>query len=488
MAFCKFSSQAVINGKTEVDNIFINDFLPFAPENAVKVYIYGLYKCSNASAYDNTLESFSKVLKISEEDILELYRYWEEQGLVQILNVVPVEIRYIPVKNVLTGAKKFKEDKYKDFNVKLQEIISGRMINPVEFSEYYSLIESLHIEPEALLMIIKYCVNLKGENVGYKYIVTVAKNWAYENIHTVSEVEERLISYEAYSDEMKQLLKAMGIKRFAYVEEKDLLLKWKNKFEFNFETIIFVAKKHKKASKSLNFEKLDEILTKYFENNLQSEVEIENFESRRQEFFDLAKDVVKTLGTYYADLSPVVDGYIREWKNLGFYNDAILMVASLCFKSSIRTLENMDAKIKKFYKLGLISKDSIKEYLNETIREDDKIKEILEKLGINRNVNLWDRNNYKTWVKDWLISEELIDYATTLAEGKAYAMEYMNKILASWHENKISNLADAKTFKLDFAFAENKKREKLNIEREYSKKDLENLFDNLEEVEIWFLI
>ena len=354
MAFCKFSSQAVINGKTEVDNIFINDFLPFAPENAVKVYIYGLYKCSNASAYDNTLESFSKVLKISEEDILELYRYWEEQGLVQILNVVPVEIRYIPVKNVLTGAKKFKEDKYKDFNVKLQEIISGRMINPVEFSEYYSLIESLHIEPEALLMIIKYCVNLKGENVGYKYIVTVAKNWAYENIHTVSEVEERLISYEAYSDEMKQLLKAMGIKRFAYVEEKDLLLKWKNKFEFNFETIIFVAKKHKKASKSLNFEKLDEILTKYFENNLQSEVEIENFESRRQEFFDLAKDVVKTLGTYYADLSPVVDGYIREWKNLGFYNDAILMVASLCFKSSIRTLENMDAKIKKFYKLGLI--------------------------------------------------------------------------------------------------------------------------------------
>ena len=112
----------------------------------------------------------------------------------------------------------------------------------------------------------------------------------------------------------------------------------------------------------------------------------------------------------------------------------------------------------------------------------------MEKLGINRNVNLWDRNNYKTWVKDWLISEELIDYATTLAEGKAYAMEYMNKILASWHENKISNLADAKTFKLDFAFAENKKREKLNIEREYSKKDLENLFDNLEEVEIWFLI
>lgn len=484
MAFCKFSSQAVINGKTEVDNIFINDYLPYASENAVKVYLYGLYKCSNASAYDNTLESFSKVLKISEEDILEIFKFWEEQGLVQILNVVPVEIRYIPVKNVLNGVKKFKEDKYKDFNLKVQEIISGRMINPVEFSEYYSLIESLHIEPEALLMIIKYCANLKGENVGYKYILTVAKNWAYENVHTVSEVEERLISYEAYSDEMKQLLKAMGIKRFAYVEEKDLLLKWKTKFEFTFETILFVAKMQKKSIKSLNFEKLDEILTKYFENHLQSEVEIENFENRKQEFFDLAKDVVKTLGTYYSDLSPVVDNYIREWKNFGFDDDAILVVANLCFKSSIKTLENMDVKIKKFYKLGLVSKEAIEEYLNGVVLEDDKIKEILEKLGINRNVNLWDRNNYKTWVKDWLMPEELIVYATSLAEGKAYAMEYMNKILAKWHENKISNLEDAKKIKNDFSSVEIKNSNKLKNQREYSKKDVENLFDSLEEVEI----
>ena len=37
MGFCKFSAQSIINNKTEVDNIFINDFLPYAPENAVKV-------------------------------------------------------------------------------------------------------------------------------------------------------------------------------------------------------------------------------------------------------------------------------------------------------------------------------------------------------------------------------------------------------------------------------------------------------------------
>lgn len=482
MAFCKFSSQAVINGKTEVDNIFINDYLPFAPENAIKVYLYGLYKCGNASSYDNSLEGFSKVLKISEEDILEIFKYWEEQGLVQILNVVPIEIRYFPIKNVINNVKKFNESKYKDFNLKVQEIITGRMINPIEFSEYYSVIESLHIEQEALLMIIKYCVNLKGENVGYKYILTVAKNWAYENIHTTSEVENRLITYEQYSDDMKMILKAMGIKRFSYVEEKDLFIKWKNKLGFSVDTIVYIAKKNKKSLKSLNFEKLDEIICKYYENHLMCQDEIEEFESRKQELFDLSKSVVKALGLYYSDLTPVLENYVLKWKNMGYDNETILNIANLCFKSSIKTLEAMDNKIDKFFKLGLLSNESILQYLNELADVDNKILNILSTLGINRAVNYWDRNNYKIWVKDWLMPDELINYACSLAAGKSFAMEYVNKILSKWHENKIESLADAQNFKIDIQ--NETKKPKMKNQREYSKQEVDNLFNTLEEVEI----
>ena len=37
MAFCKFGSEFIANNKTEIDNIFINDYLPSAPEMYVKV-------------------------------------------------------------------------------------------------------------------------------------------------------------------------------------------------------------------------------------------------------------------------------------------------------------------------------------------------------------------------------------------------------------------------------------------------------------------
>ena len=354
------------------------------------------------------------------------------------------------------------------------------MINPNEYTEYYSVLESLHIEPEALLMIVKYCVNLKGDNVGYKYILTVAKNWAYENIKTVKDVENRLISYEQYSDELKQLLKLMGIKRYAYVEEKDLFIKWTKKLEFNIETIIFAAKKHKKASKTLNFEKLDDILTKYYENNLMSKNEIEEYEKRFESLYELSKQVVKSLGLFYADLQPVIDGYILPWKSMGFEDATIVNISKFCFLSGVRTLEQMNINVKKFFKLGLISFNAIEEYLHNISNEENKIVEILNALSLTRAVTNWDRSMYRIWVKDWQMPDELIKHATTLAQGKSYAMEYMNKILSKWHENKIETLEEAKKV----VFETVKTAPKIKTERSYSEKEIENLFNTLEEVEI----
>ena len=288
MGFCKFSAQSIINNKTEVDNIFINDFLPYAPENAVKVYLYGLYKCSSSS-YDNTIESFSKVLKIPEDEILEIYRFWEAEGLVQVINSIPVEIRYMPLKNVVNNTKKYNVSKYGNFSDKAQEIIEGRMISPNEYSEYFDTIETFHIEPEAMLMIMKYCVNTKGGNVGYPYIIAVAKNWAYDGVRTVSDVEERLITYEQNSEDLKLVLKALGTKRAVSIEERELYLKWTREFGFENNFIIEAIKQNKKPGSKLSFLKLDEILTSYYEMKISSPQEIEQFESNRQNLIKFAK-------------------------------------------------------------------------------------------------------------------------------------------------------------------------------------------------------
>ena len=103
MAFCKYSTEYIASSKTEVDNIFIDSFLPFADPICVKVYIYGLYKCSNPNALDNSIENFAKTLNMTQDEVLGAFEYWQEQGLVQVLKTSPVEIRYIPLKNVLNS-------------------------------------------------------------------------------------------------------------------------------------------------------------------------------------------------------------------------------------------------------------------------------------------------------------------------------------------------------------------------------------------------
>ena len=195
MAFCKFSTEYIASSKTEIDNIFIDSFLPFADPVSVKVYIYGLYKCSSPTSFDNNIESFAKALNMSEEDVIGAFEFWQEQGLVQVLKTSPIEIRYIPLKNVINATKLFKPDKYQTFNMQAQEIFEGkREISKTEYGEYYEFMERYHVEQEALLMIMKYCVDSKKSAVGYNYILTVAKNWASEGITQASQVEEKLNS------------------------------------------------------------------------------------------------------------------------------------------------------------------------------------------------------------------------------------------------------------------------------------------------------
>lgn len=481
MSFCKYSTEFIASSKTEVDNIFINDYLPFADPKFVKVYIFGLYKCANSSAFDNNISTFAKTLNMSEEEILEAFEYWQEEGLVQVLKTNPVEIRYIPLKNVLTSNKLFKTDKYALFNSQAQEIFEGkREISKTEYGEYYDFLERYHVEQEALLMIMKYCVDSKKSAVGYNYILTVAKNWANEGITTARDVEERLQSFEQKSSELATLFACLGIKRNAYVEERALMDKWLGDFGFNLDVILYVAKKLKLKAKA-KLEYIDTLLTKYYEMKLFSIMEIEDFEKEKSNLYSLAREINKTIGVYYESLDGEVENYILKWLNLGFDEAVLLDIAFYSFKKSIRTLEGMDKIVLKFHKLGILSSNALKEYIEGVVKEDDKIKKIIETLGLSRNVNYIDRENYKTWSENWKMSEELISHAASLAKGKQNPMKYLSRVLSDWQEKGIKTVEEAKKTS---PLTENTAPKENFTGRSYSREELNAFFQSIDEIEV----
>lgn len=483
MAFCKFSTEYIANSKTEIDNIFINDYLPFADPKHTVVYLYGLYIC-NSNSFDNSLENFCKTLNMSEEEIISAFQYWEEQGLVRLLNTSPFQVTFIPLKNALSANKLYKPDKYEVFNQQAQDIFkSKRQISKHEYEEYYDFLERYHVEQEALLMIMKYCVDTKKSAVGYNYILTVAKNWANEGITSAIQVENKLQIMEEKSFELAEIFKVTGIKRAPYVEERTLLLKWLNEYGFTIDVILYLVKKNKTKS-HFSFEKMDFVLTKYYEMKLFSTSEIESFEKQKKELYDLAKQINKTIGVYYENLEGVVESYILKWINMGFSHDLLIEIAEYCFKTSIRTLEGMNQTVNKFFKLGILTTDAFGEYMYEILSTDKNIQNILTTLEINRNVNYLDRENYKTWKENWKIDDCLIEYATTLAKGKDSPLKYLNRVLADWHEKGIKTIDEAKNTTPISTSKEQSTNKKNFTGRSYTNNQLNALFQSIDEIDI----
>lgn len=479
MSFCEYSSEVVAKNSITLDNLFVSEFMPNATDGATKVYLYGLYKCSQAK--ENSLEEFERALNMSREDIVSIFYYWQEIGLVQVLEIDPIQVRYLPIKNAVQKIKKYNVDKYTGFNMTAQELIGSKMLTPRELEEFYYLIENLKMEKEAVLRIIQYAVANKGGSASVNYIVTIAKNWAYDGVKTLEDVEGRIDEQQRISGDITLLLKAMGIKRTATSEEYQSYLQWKNDLDFSLEILTYIAK----ISKSKNFAKLNTEVFKCYSQKLESEKEIKDYYSMQESMYTLAKSVVKSMGLWYDNLAIVVDTYITSWLQLGFDESAIMKLANYAFKSSVRTLEGLNGIINNMFKSGVITSGSIDNYMAEIVKNDSVIKGVLESLGIDRMVNSQDRNLYKTWLYDWGISEELIDFAATQSKGKYLPMQYLNKVLAEYRSKAISTIDEAKKIVVDISSPKAATPSpKTATKRDYSKKELDSLFDNIFEVEI----
>lgn len=478
MSFCKFSPGYVSNNKTIVDNVFINEYLPKAPDLCVKAYLLGLSKCSSPDETDNSLEFFASTLKVCEEDIISLFKYWEEMGLVKVLSTNPIEVRFLPILSNAGSVKKYKIDKYADFNIQLQECFDTRMLTPNEMTEFYDLIEHKHIPQDSLIKIVKYCTENKGFNLSPNYCLTVAKDWIRQGILTPAQIQEKIEELGIVDDQMGLILSAMGSKRKIQIEDKELLNKWLKSYGFELNTIIYVVKNLKNKKRRLDINVLDDYLTKYFEMKLTSIQEIENYENQKENLLNLAISINKELGIYYEDVSKEIDSYIVNWLNMGFDQETLTTVADNCFKSSIRTLDGFNNILLKLFRLGIVNLTSYAQYLNDNLATDNKIKQVLDHLNLARNVNNADRSFYHVWTYDWGFSHEIVLYGADLSAGKTNALQYLNKILSNWNSSGLKTLAQVQQSKVDTP------EQSDFIHNNYTKEQIASFITNLDEVEV----
>ncbi len=429
---CSYSKDFSSTSFTNVENVFINEYLPSASGDYVRVYLYGLFLCQNPTV-DKSLKDIADCLSLSEETVLQAFVYWEDFGAVNILSKEPLNVTYNPLR-VNNGGKvrKIKPEKYADFSKGLQALFPDKMISTNEYTEYFHIMESYSMKPEAMLMVAKYCVDLKGGSIGYKYVLKVAKDFANRGLTTLDQVELELSSFVTKTKELESILKAMSIKRASDHEDAKLLKKWTGELDFEFESILFAAKKLKRG----NMEKLDAFLLELYQAKCFSPTEISIFIDKKQAIWDTTEKIVKALGLYFYDVQPVIDNYVNKWISYGFESDALLFIATECFKLGKNNLRDMDDMVENFRNRGVIALSSICDYFENQKKQDEFIKKFLLTVGVNRRPNAWDRENIEVW-KNWNFTEEMILEAGKLAAGKSSPIPYVNGILSNWKNNGI---------------------------------------------------
>ena len=469
VSFARFSSDFLMETFTLVDNLFVHEHLPYLEEKQIKVYIYGLYLCGTGG--DNTTENLCTVLDLTEDELMAIYKEFEDLGLVKVLNTTPLEVKYLSLKRGMQPPKKYKAERWNDFNTTLQSLFPDRLITPNEYNEYYNFVENTKIQEDVLLMIVQYCIDAKGPSVRYPYVFAVARNWIQDGVRTVEDVEMKLNEFEQQSDEMREVLLALGRKSGADIEEKQALRKWKRSWGYELPAILTAAKLMRGGK---TFKKLDAKLDEYYRMNIFSSEEMKEYVAYREHLTELAIAINKTIGVYYESLEHVIEVYTIPWTTKGFSDDALLKIAHYCFVSGVRNLEGMNTIVGKFYSQGYLTAEGVDEFVSAGLKQDGKIKEIIERAGGARNVTAKDREFYRTWSVTWGFDDSVILYAAELAVGKTFSMPFMNQLLSGWKNAGITTVDGAKKA------SSPKQHPETYTERSYTDDELKSLFGDIE--------
>ncbi|QAT41768.1 DnaD domain protein [Aminipila luticellarii] len=244
---------------TNVENVFISEYMAGAPSDYVKVYLFALMYAGAGHYMDN--ETIAKQLAMADEDILKAWSYWEALGVIEKHFDDPKDrfhygVEFINLKELLYGkqTKKSKEKKSgKDINNKLIDVdikemyhsiekITGRLLGGKEPMAILSWIEDFGAEPEMIVYAYSYCKNMRKRDSA-NYVGTVVKEWAQKNLRTKEEIEAHLQEIDNRHYLYKRVMKALGFNRNATEQEKHLMDSWFGEMEYTLEKVLEACSK-----------------------------------------------------------------------------------------------------------------------------------------------------------------------------------------------------------------------------------------------------
>ncbi len=315
---------------TEISNIFIDEYMPSANGEYVKVFLY-LLRLSQANQSCCSPSQIADVFDHTEKDILRAFIYWERMGLlelsynnskelscVKILDITspthnspepedpktkkakaeskpeaaaPVKKESSPTVSEESAQtitrKEYSRDQLAQFMEKddVQELLFiaeryiKRPLTTTEIETIFFWYDSLQFSVDLIDYLIEYCVN-RG-HTGIHYMDKVALGWAEIDIRTVAQAKK---SANLHSRANYAVIKALGIKGRNLVElETTMIQKWTEGYAFSLDIVEEACARTISATHQPSFEYTDRILTNWHSAGVKSMDDIQKLDESYQQ-------------------------------------------------------------------------------------------------------------------------------------------------------------------------------------------------------------
>ena len=306
-----------ISDVTIIPNSFIDQFMPSANGDYVKVYLY-LLRCFSGNCPEVTISSIADRLDNTEKDIIRALTYWEKLNLLKLsrnsqkeitaINLIDIsnaqndntliadsELDEIAV-SIHTETKPASRQSYSaeqiasftsnneiKYAMNIVELYLDRPLKPMELQLILYLYEELHFSSELIMYLYEYCVSKGKKNASY--IEAVALTWAEEGIDTEQKAKEAAVTY---NDHYNAVNKAFGLNRAPGQIERQYITKWIEVFGFSDEIITEACNRTILRTQKPDFKYTDKILETWFKKKAKNLADITRLD---EEFSKASKNL-----------------------------------------------------------------------------------------------------------------------------------------------------------------------------------------------------
>ena len=291
--------KSLLFSTTELADIFFTEYLNVLSGDTIKVYLYCIFLSKHNK--EIKINDISKSLALPFKIIQDSFTSLEKSNLITkkmngyiINNIQEIELNKLYSPKFTISSDNMENNNYR---LKAIESINNSYFQGIMSPSWYSDIDlwfkKYSFDEQVMLALFNYCYNKSA--LHRNYVQAVADSWFKNNIKTYTDLEKHEQKQEVFYNIKRQISKKLGLSRQLTQFEEAYIQKWIVDFSYTLE-IIEIALKKTTSKSNPSFDYLDKLLTDWYDRNLKTTTDIENFLNSLKEKKQNIKNLEKKSG------------------------------------------------------------------------------------------------------------------------------------------------------------------------------------------------